>query len=236
MASTAQDSVTLLILVRHATNDWVKGRLAGWTPGVFLNAEGREQARLLGERMAALSLAAVYSSPLERATETAQAVAAPQQLEVRVVEGLGEVRYGEWTGAELKELARHELWPGVQFYPSGTRFPGGETPGEVQRRAVETLDRLREQHGEQDVIVVVSHADVIKLVVAHYIGIHMDLFQRLVISPASLTALAFARMGPRLIAFNDTGSLEPVRAFVADAEQHHAEPAPQSEQEARETG
>ncbi|NJN65205.1 MAG: MSMEG_4193 family putative phosphomutase [Chloroflexaceae bacterium] len=227
--------MTLLILIRHATNDWVKGRLAGWTPGVSLNDEGKEQARRLGERMAHLPLAAIYSSPLERAVETAQAIAAPHQQEVRVVEGLGEVRYGDWTGAELKELTCHELWPGVQFYPSGTRFPGGETLGEVQHRAVETLDGLRAQHGEREVMVAVSHADLIKLVVAYYVGIHLDLFQRLVISPASLTALVFERMGPRLVAFNDTGSLALLQAFTAASDHPEQETAPRTEQEAMRT-
>jgi probable phosphoglycerate mutase len=179
---------------------------------VHLNEQGKQQAQVLGERLAFLQLAAIYSSPLERAVETAQAIAAPQNLNINIVEDVGEVRYGEWNGGELKELSKHELWPGVQFYPSGTRFPGGETLGEVQMRAVAALDRLRNRHNQQDdIIAVVSHADVIKLVVAYYIGIHIDLFQRLVINPASLTAFAFERMGPRLLACNETGSLEHVR-------------------------
>lgn len=199
--------MTLLLLVRHGTNDWVHGRLAGWTPGVRLNEAGYAQVKALSDRLGDLPMAAVYSSPLERTIETAQAIATPRNLSVRIVEGLGEVRYGEWTGGELKALSQHELWPGVQFYPSGTRFPGGETLGEVQMRAVATLDGLRAQH-PKDIIVAVSHADLIKLVIAYYIGMHIDLFQRLIINPASVTALAFERMGPRLLAFNDTGSIE----------------------------
>lgn len=202
--------MTLLLLIRHGTNDWVHGRLAGWTPGVRLNEEGRKQAQALSERLGDLPIAAIYSSPLERTIETAQAIATPRNLMVRLIEGIGEVRYGEWTGGELKELSKHELWPGVQFYPSGTRFPGGETLGEVQMRGVATLDSLRAQH-PKEIIAVVSHADMIKLVVSYYIGMHIDLFQRLIINPASLTALAFERMGPRLVAFNDTGSLEHLR-------------------------
>ena len=202
--------MTLLLLIRHGTNDWVHGRLAGWTPGVRLNEEGRKQAQALSERLGDLPIAAVYSSPLERTIETAQAITTPRNLIVRVVEGVGEVRYGDWNGGDLKELSQHELWPGVQFYPSGTRFPGGETLGEVQMRAIATLDGLRAQH-PKEIIAVVSHADLIKLVISYYIGIHVDLFQRLIINPASLTALAFERMGPRLLAFNDTGSLEHLR-------------------------
>lgn len=202
--------MTLLLLIRHGTNDWVHGRLAGWTPGVHLNDAGRQQVQALSERLGDLPIAAVYSSPLERTIETAQAIAGPRNLPIRVVEDVGEVRYGEWQGAELKELYKHELWPGVQFYPSGTRFPGGETLGEAQMRAVAAIDRLRAQHPKQ-IFAVVGHADLIKLVIAYYIGMHIDLFQRLMISPASLTAIAFERMGPRLLAFNDTGSLEHLR-------------------------
>jgi probable phosphoglycerate mutase len=199
--------VTLLLLIRHGTNDWVHGRLAGWTPGVHLNDEGRHQAAALAARLAFLPLDAIYTSPLERTVETAQAIAGPRGMPLRLVEGLGEVKYGEWQGAELKELYKHELWPGVQFYPSGTRFPGGETLGEAQMRMVATLDGLRAQH-PKGTIAVVSHADIIKLAVAYYIGMHIDLFQRLEISPCSLTALAFTRMGPRLLTYNDTGALQ----------------------------
>jgi probable phosphoglycerate mutase len=188
-------------------NDWVKGRLAGWTPGVHLNDEGRQQVATLSERLKMLPIAAIYSSPLERAVETAEAIAQPHGLAVQQVEAVGEVHYGEWMGAEIKELAKLELWAGVQHYPSGTRFPGGETLGEVQMRAITALDALRERH-PKEIIAVIGHADVIKLVIAYYIGMHIDLFQRLVINPASLTALAFEPMGPRLLAFNETGSLE----------------------------
>src|SRR5690349_18841991 len=161
----------------------------------------------MSARLADLPIDAVYTSPLERTVETAQAIAAPRGLPLRLIEGLGEVKYGEWQGAELKELYKHELWPGVQFYPSGTRFPNGETLGEAQMRMVATLDTLRSQH-PNGIIAVVSHADIIKLAIAYYIGIHVDLFQRLEVSPCSLTALAFTRMGPRMLAYNETGSLD----------------------------
>jgi len=132
--------VTLLLLIRHGANDWVHGRLAGWTPGVHLNDDGRSQAAATAARLATLPIDAIYTSPLDRTVETAQAIAGPRGMPLRLVEGLGEVKYGEWQGAELKELYKHELWPGVQFYPSGTRFPGGETLGEAQMRMVATLD------------------------------------------------------------------------------------------------
>lgn len=202
--------MTLLLLMRHGTNDWVNGRLAGWTPGVHLNDEGKAQAAALSERLGDLPLAAIYTSPLERCVETATAVARPRGLELRLVEQIGEVRYGEWQGAELKELYKHELWPGVQFYPSGTRFPNGETLGEAQMRMVQALDGLRARHPKQ-IVAVFSHADIIKLAIAYYVGMHVDLFQRLMISPCSLTAISFEAMGPRLLAFNDMGTLAHLR-------------------------
>jgi probable phosphoglycerate mutase len=199
--------VTLLLLIRHGANDWVHGRLAGRIPGVRLNDDGRRQATSLATRLAPLPIDAIYASPLDRTVETAQAIAGPRGMTLRLVEGLQEVDYGEWQGAELKELYKHELWPGVQHYPSGTRFPGGETLGEAQVRMVAALDSLRSRH-PKGIIAVVSHADIIKLAVAYYIGMHLDLFQRLEISTCSVTALAFTKMGPRMLAYNDTGSLE----------------------------
>lgn len=202
--------MTRLLLIRHGMNDWVHGKLAGWTPGVHLNNEGQQQVQALSERLCTLPIVAIYSSPLERAVETAEAIAHPRNLSVRLVEELGEVRYGDWTGQAIQDLAQQERWMGVQFYPSGTRFPNGETLGEVQMRAITALDRLRDRH-PTEMIVAVAHADLIKLVIAYYIGMHIDLFQRLVIHTASVTALSFERMGPRLLVLNDTGSLEQLR-------------------------
>ncbi len=207
-----------LMLVRHAKNDWVGDRLAGWTPGVHLNEEGQRQAAALGERLAHLPLTAIYSSPLERAVETARAIAVHHGLGVQVLEAIGETRYGEWTGASLKELSKTELWPVVQVYPSGARFPGGESLQETQSRVVAAVDALRDAHAEEtDLVIAVSHADVIKAAVAHYVGLHLDLFQRLVISPASLSVIRFAKFGPRLVCLNDTGAVpEPPTRHDAD--------------------
>ena len=200
--------MTKLVLIRHATNDWVrKGLLAGWTPGVHLNEEGRTQAQALGERLAESQLDAVYSSPLERALETAQAVAAPHGLEVQTHEGIGEVQYGEWNGRSLRELVRKPLWRSVQIYPSGTRFPSGETIGEMQARVVGALDEIRSAH-PQGIVVAVAHADVIKAATAFFIGVPLDLFQRLAISPASVTIVSFGPFGPQLLRMNDVGELE----------------------------
>jgi probable phosphoglycerate mutase len=195
-----------LLLIRHAQNDWIGERLAGWTPGIHLNEEGRSQAAALARRLSEVPVAAIYSSPLERTRETAQPLAQAYGLTVEVRERLGETQYGDWTGQSLKELKEDELWPVVQVYPSGARFPGGESLREVQTRMVEEIDAIRDAHPEETVAIV-SHSDPIKLVVAHYAGLPLDLFQRLVISPASVTAFTFTRFGPRLICLNHTEDL-----------------------------
>ncbi len=170
-----------LLLLRHATTEHTGKRLTGWTPGVHLGSKGVREASALAERLAPVEIQAIYSSPLERCQETAAAVAERQGLEVSIVEDLGEVRFGDWTGKELGELAKTDLWRTVQFHPSGARFPGGESILEMQTRAVLACERLRADH-PGETVAVCSHADVIKAVVAHYLGMHLDLFQRLVVT------------------------------------------------------
>ncbi|MCP4537672.1 MAG: MSMEG_4193 family putative phosphomutase [Chloroflexi bacterium] len=202
--------MTRLLLIRHATNDLQKdGVLAGWTPGVHLSQAGRAQAEALAQRLATVEIKAFYASPLERTQETAEIVAAPHELPVVTRDGLGEVRFGRWTGESLDKLRRRKLWRAVQFAPSGARFPGGESFYEMQTRIVTELEALRGKHPKQT-IAAVSHADVIKAAVAHYAGVHLDLFQRLIISPASLTVLMLEGPMPRLICMNDTGHLRSV--------------------------
>lgn len=204
-----------LLLIRHAVNDWVGERLAGWTPGVHLNNEGRAQAAALAQRLETVPLAAVYSSPLERTLETAHPLAQAHGLTVQVREGLGEAQYGDWTGRALEELKDEALWPVIQVYPGGARFPGGESMRETQARIVAELDAIRDAHPGQTVAVV-SHSDPIKMAVAHYTGLALDLFQRIAISPASVTAFAFAQYGPRLICLNVT---DPLPSFKIEKEE-----------------
>ncbi|MFL7792155.1 MAG: MSMEG_4193 family putative phosphomutase [Anaerolineae bacterium] len=202
--------MTRLLLIRHGANDAHKeGILTGWTPGVHLNQEGRAQAEALAQRLASTEIEAVYSSPLERTLETAEIVAAPHNLPVVVREGLGEVRLGRWTGQSLEKLRKRRLWRKVQFVPSMMRFPGGESFLEVQSRAVAELEHLSSEHPEQT-IAVISHADVIKAAVAYIIGLHLDLFQRLVIAPASLTVLDLGGLMPHLLCLNDISHLPAV--------------------------
>ena len=211
-------TVMNLLLIRHAVNDWVGERLAGWTPGVHLNDEGRAQAEALVQRLAEVPLAAIYSSPLERTLQTAQPLARARDLAVTVRPALGEARYGEWTGRTLKELKEEALWPVVQVYPTGVRFPGGESMLEVQARLVAELDGIRDAHPGQTVAVF-SHSDPIKLAVATYAGLPTDLFQRLTIGPASVTAFTFTQFGPRLICLNHTESLP---TFKTESEESEA--------------
>lgn len=209
-----------LLLIRHAQNDWVGERLAGWTPGVHLNEVGRAQAATLAQQLAEVPLAAIYSSPLERTLETAQPLAETRDLTVEVREGLGEARYGDWTGRSLEELQKEELWPVVQVYPGGARFPGGESMREVQARIVAEIDAIRDAHAGQTVAVI-SHSDPIKMAVAHYAGLPLDLFQRLTVAPASVTAFAFTKFGPRLLCLNHTGSLP---SFKIEEKEGNEEP------------
>ncbi len=193
----------LLLLVRHAVTEHTGARLSGWTPGLHLSEAGREQAGGLAERLGPVPVDAVYASPLERCQETAAVVADAKGLKVGTLEDLGEVRYGDWTGRTLKELAKEPLWKVVQANPSAARFPEGESLFEMQARAVLAVERLREAHPGQTVVVC-SHADVIKALTCHYLGMHLDLFQRVVVSPASVTAIAFGPV-PYLVRLNDVG-------------------------------
>ena len=196
--------MTEILLIRHAVNDWVKtGKLAGWTPGVHLNELGNAQAAALGERLADAKIHAVYSSPLERTMETAQAIVNHHEhLQVQPLENIGEVGYGDWQGEKLSKLRRFKLWENVQNNPIRVQFPNGETMRAAQARAVDCIEELYLSHPRQT-IAVVSHSDVIKMVVAHYLGMHLDLFQRINISPASLTALHLDGGRPMLHTIND---------------------------------
>lgn len=197
-----------IILVRHGENDWArKNKLAGRIPGIHLNETGHRQANAVAQRLAALPIKAVYSSPITRCVETASYVADTHRLSVQFIDEISEVEYGEWEGKKIKKLAKQPLWRAVQFFPSRARFPSGEALRESQFRAVQAIEELAARH-DKEMIVVVSHADVIRLLLAHYLGVHMDLFQRLVISPASASVLALGTEGGvRVLRVNDDGPL-----------------------------
>lgn len=193
----------VFLLIRHGENEYVKkGRLAGRLPGVHLNKNGQAQAKLLAERLAEAPIKAIYSSPLERTIETAQPLAEKLGLEVVPCPGLIEIDFGEWQDQKLKGLSRTKLWKVVQGAPSVMRFPGGETFADAQRRICAQLESLAAQHDPKDLVACVSHSDAIKLAVAFYIGMPLDSFQRLHVSPASITTLALGEMGGYLLNLN----------------------------------
>ena len=192
---------TTFYLVRHGLTSHTGHRLTGWMEGVHLTEAGERQAEAAGERLAKVPLKAVYSSPIDRTLETAEVIARRHGLRVRKRKGIGEVHYGKWTNKPFRSLTKTKLWKVVQTHPSGARFPDGETLWETQTRALADLEKLRQAHPRQK-ICCVSHADVIKLVTAHYLGMHIDLFQRIDISPGSITVLSLGDYGPRVHAVN----------------------------------
>jgi probable phosphomutase (TIGR03848 family) len=195
----------LFLLVRHGLTPTTGKILPGRAAGLHLAEPGQAQARAAADRIAALSrVDAVYSSPLERARETAAPIAKARGVKVRVDKGLLECDFGDWTGAELKKLMKLPEWTTVLRAPSTFRFPNGESFTEMQGRMVSTLDRLRAAHAG-GVVVCVSHADPVKAAVAHAMGTHIDLFQRIVISPCSITAIAYSASGPVVLTVNSTG-------------------------------
>jgi probable phosphomutase (TIGR03848 family) len=203
---------TLVLLVRHGETPTTGKLLPGRARGLHLSDAGRAQAEAVGERLAVLpKIDAVYASPLERTRETAKPIAAARRLPVTVDKGLLEADIGEWTGLELKAVAKLPEWKVVHTYPSGFRFPGGESFREMQQRMVGAIERLRAAH-PGGTIVLVSHADPIKAAVAHALGTHLDLFQRIVISPCSVTAIHFGDTGPMVLSVNSLGDMRAVKA------------------------
>lgn len=196
-----------ILLIRHGENDFTHaGKLAGLLPDVHLNEAGQKQAQALAQRLAPAPIKAIYASPLERAMETARPLAEAKKLKVQICKPLREIDFGEWSGKSLKRLARTKLWREVQRYPSRVQFPAGETFLAVQNRAVQALEQIIRDH-PKDLVAVFSHADVIKLMVAHYLGQPLDLFQRLVVGTASITHLHFGQGQPALVKLNDTGEV-----------------------------
>ena len=211
-----------VILARHGrTTANATGVLAGRSKGVHLDDHGLEQARQAAERLAGLPLAALVSSPLERCRETAREIGRTQANGVRPVteRGLLECDYGEWTGRELKTLAKEPMWRTVQAHPSAAAFPGGESMAAMAARAVAAVRRwdarVEEEHGPDAVWVAVSHGDVIKAVLADALGMHLDAFQRIVVDPASLSVVRYTALRPFVVASNTSaGDLAHLRPPV----------------------
>jgi probable phosphomutase (TIGR03848 family) len=198
-------SPTLVLLVRHGQTPTTGKLLPGRASGLHLAETGVAQAERAAERIAQLPrVDAIYTSPLERARETAAPIGRAMGLKVQVDRGLLECDFGDWTGAELKKLMKLPEWSSVQRAPSTFTFPGGESFTAMQSRMVGAIDRLRARH-PGGVVVCVSHADPIKAAVAHALGTHIDLFQRIVIGTCSISAIAYGSGAPVVLTVNSTG-------------------------------
>jgi uncharacterized repeat protein (TIGR03847 family) len=199
--------MTILLLIRHASNDFLKeGKLPGWTPGLHINAQGQREADALARRLDHVAINVIYASPLDRAMDTAKAVAQCQHLPIEQIEDLGDTRIGEWQGKKIKDLESLDEWKHVQNDPATFRFPGGESFIEIQARLVNAVDQIIAKHPDQ-VVAIFSHADPIKLILTHYLKMELNQFQRLIVNPASVTVLFVNDKGASLFRLNDGGKL-----------------------------
>lgn len=202
--------MTRFLLIRHGMTDAVGKAIVSWMPGVHLSETGRAQAQRLSELLSGVEIHALYSSPLERATETAQVLGRKLGLEVQLRDAFGEVRFGDFSGHTLEELEAMRAWKTYNSFRSGIRAPGGELVLEVQARFVSELEALRARHPGQTVAIV-SHADSIKAALAHYMGVPLDLFDRIAVYPASVSMVDIDDAGALIHRINWTESVRPSR-------------------------
>ena len=227
-------AVATVLLVRHGLTAMTGPVLAGHTPGVHLDERGVAQARAVARRLAPVPLAAVVTSPLERCAETAAAVLAGRQLTAEVEPRLAEVRYGDWTGRPLAELVKEPLWAVVQAHPAAAVFPGPEGEGlaGAQARAVAAVRdwdaRVTAVHGDHAVWLACSHGDIIKALLADALGLHLDLFQRIVVDPCSVSAIRYTGTRPFVLRANDTGG-DVAGLLPPPARPDGAEPVPSAD-------
>jgi probable phosphomutase (TIGR03848 family) len=193
--------MTTFVLIRHASHDLLGHTLVGRAPGVGLSAQGVRDAGELAQSLEAAPIRAVYSSPLERARETAAIVAARLQLQVGIAEELNEIDFGDWTNRTLGDLHALAEWRWFNAFRSTARIPNGEAMTDVQSRMLRLIERLGAIHADQ-MVALVSHGDVIKATLAHYLGVPLDLFQRIEVSPASVSIVRVERYGPQVLLVN----------------------------------
>jgi len=195
--------MAIFLLIRHGETDYNrKWLLPGRLPELHLNQKGRQQAKLLADALGSAPIKAIYASPLERTMETAGPLASVLKLEIIPTPGLLETDCGDWQGLSVRKLRRQKIWKSIQQYPSLFRFPGGESIVDCQQRMVQALESLRRQFSPQDLIACFSHSDPIKQVIAFYLGLPLDQFQRLTINTGSITALLISENGNRLLMMN----------------------------------
>jgi len=207
---TSAERPTLILFVRHGQTPTTGIELYGRKPGVHLSELGLSQAESVAERISEMNqrgIAAIYSSPLVRTRETATPISKALGIPIKQSRGLIELDVGDWTGRKLNQLRKLKAWSTVQKYPSGFRFPNGESFVEMQTRISQTVDGFVSEHPGATVVAV-SHADPIRALIAHAMGTHLDLFQRIVVSPCSVTAILYTPNGPVVLAVNNTGDLK----------------------------
>jgi probable phosphomutase (TIGR03848 family) len=200
--------MSFILLIRHGENNLVGKRLAGRLPDVHLNDKGSQQAEVLRDLLSTAPIKAIYTSPLERAVETAQPLANSLNLTVIQHPGLLEVNFGRWQGKTIKQMHRLKLWKIVHQQPSQMRFPDGESFAEAQQRMVACLEEINQAWEENDLIACVSHSDSIRLVIAHFLAMPLDAFQRIAIDTASLTLLHLGKERPVLVGMNQRAHFE----------------------------
>ncbi len=188
--------MTKFYLIRHGANDLVGNSIAGWRPAVHLNQEGRDQAARLAEKLAGEKLQLLYSSPLERALETAQPLAQRTGLEIRIAKEIGEVQFGEWTGRKFAELGPDPRWQLWNRFRGLARTPGGESMIDLQSRMVAFLQQLWEGNPDAT-IALFSHGDPLRSAILYYLGMPVDFIHRIELSPASVSLLTLDRNGPQ---------------------------------------
>jgi broad specificity phosphatase PhoE len=195
--------MTTFLLIRHGENDFLKkNKMPGRLPGIHLNERGCEQAEELARALNQLPIKAVYSSPLERAIETANPLARSLGLEIQICPELTDIDVGDWEGRSWKMLGRTRIWKAIQITPSKFQFPGGESFAQAQERIVQTLDVIIEAHPTDELIAIFFHSDPIKLAVAHYLGLSLDSFQRLAAFTGSVTLLKLDGASIKLLGLN----------------------------------
>lgn len=211
VSDSGQPSPTVVVLVRHGVTPTTGQVLPGRAPGLHLADKGREQAREVAQRLEGVPVSAIYTSPMERTRETAQPTERATGLTAVVETDLTECDFGDWTGKNLTDLMKLPEWSTVQRAPSSFRFPNGESFSHMQARMVDAVDRLRERH-PGEVIVCFSHADPLKAVLAHALGTHLDLFQRIVVDPCSVSVIVYQPgQAPSVARVNSThGPLAPL--------------------------
>lgn len=192
--------MTTVLLIRHGLNDWVGKRLAGRTPDVHLNEHGRNQAQTIVSVLNELPIKSIYSSPLERAVETAQPLALSKSLHVICNENLQEIDFGDWQGKTIKQLRKLKLWKLVHQEPQKFRFPGGESFVEAQIRLTSVIETYLSAHQEDEIVACFSHSDSIRLILANYLGLPLQNFHKIAVDTASISVL-FSKNGETFVPY-----------------------------------